>query len=79
MGLGSVEVLKKWNFPLHSRAQLVLKPEKGMDDARFKSDWFAQVPPNAYQKIWFFESTHSGKAPSPQHLPTLTHFQRFAK
>lgn len=96
MGLGSVEVLKKWNFPLHARAQLVLKPEKGMDDAKFKSDWFAQIPPNAYQKIWFFEnepvniylvleqhpqveiiffeSTHSGKAPSPKHLPTLTHF-----
>ncbi len=101
MGLGSVEVLKKWNFPLHAKAQLVLKPEKGMDDAKFKSDWFAEVPPNAYDKIWFFEnepvniylvneehpqvdivffeSTHSGKAASPKHLPTLTHFQRFSK
>jgi len=31
-----------WNFPLSEseKAYLVLKPEKGMDDAAFKRDWF---------------------------------------
>jgi hypothetical protein len=57
MGQGSRDVLLKWNFPLdNQKATLVLKPEKGMDDAEFKSDWFAQLPPGKFAKIWFFEN-----------------------
>ncbi len=57
MGVGSEEVLLKWKFPLDgNQARLVLKPEKGLDDAKFKSDWFAQIPRDSYQNIWFFEN-----------------------
>jgi hypothetical protein len=57
MGTGSGEILKKWGFPLeNSLSQLVLKPKKGMDDARFKSDWFLSIPKSSYGKIWFFEN-----------------------
>lgn len=57
MGQGSRDVLLKWHFPLDDkRSQLVLKPQKGMDDAQFKSDWFAALPEGKYQKIWFFEN-----------------------
>lgn len=56
MGTGSSEILKKWGFPVEPCAQLVLKPKKGMDDARFKSDWFLAVPKKNYQKIWFYEN-----------------------
>ncbi len=57
MGRGSEEVLLKWKMPLDgNQARLVLKPEKGMDDAKFKSDWFAQLPQGKYDTIWFFEN-----------------------
>ncbi len=57
MGQGSRDTLLKWNFPLDDkRSQLVLKPQKGLDDAKFKSDWFAAIPPEKYAKIWFFEN-----------------------
>lgn len=57
MGVGSEEVLLKWKFPLDgNQARLVLKPERGMDDAKFKSDWFAELPVNHYSLIWFFEN-----------------------
>ncbi len=57
MGEGSRRVLKKWNFPLDDqRSTLVLKPQKGMDDALFKRDWFVQFPREKYEKIWFFEN-----------------------
>lgn len=57
MGKGSAAVLNKWKMPLNdSNAQLALKPQKGMDDAEFKSDWFAALPSNKYKKIWFFEN-----------------------
>jgi hypothetical protein len=39
MGKGSRDVLLKWHFPLDDRqSTLALKPEKGIDDAQFKSD-----------------------------------------
>jgi hypothetical protein len=57
MGEGSRDVLLKWEFPLQApQSQLVLKPQKGMDDAEFKSQWFAQLPLGHYEKIWFFEN-----------------------
>ncbi|GIL17889.1 MAG: hypothetical protein BroJett040_16400 [Oligoflexia bacterium] len=57
MNQGTLDVLKKWNFPIHvPRAEVVLKPEKGLDDAQFKTDWFAALPEGVYQGIWFFEN-----------------------
>ena len=55
MGKGSVEVLKKWGFP-YQEGQLILKPERTLDDALFKNDWFVQLDKTPYQKIYFFEN-----------------------
>ncbi len=96
MKTGTIESLKKWDFPVDKdRAELVLKPYKELDDAEFKRDHFNIFPPD--EKIWFFEnepvnihlvlkdcpnvkiiyfdSVHSGKAPAPEGLPTITHFR----
>lgn len=57
MALGSEKVLLKWGFPLdQEQSRLVLKPVQGMDDALFKSDWFAEIPQGQFEKIWFFEN-----------------------
>jgi hypothetical protein len=57
MGKGSREILLKWKFPLdESHSRLILKPEKGMDDAEFKSDWFRDQPLSNYDIVWFFEN-----------------------
>lgn len=56
MGPGSVEVLKNWEFPLHEKAQLVLKPHRSMDDAQFKTDYFIEADKKGYAKIYFFEN-----------------------
>lgn len=57
MGEGSLHVLKQWDFPVEkSRAELVLKPDKKMDDALFKLDWFKEALQKDYQKIYFFEN-----------------------
>lgn len=57
MGTGSFDVLKKWGFPVgQERAQLVLKPKAGLDDAKFKREWFDQVAWDKIQKSWFFEN-----------------------
>jgi hypothetical protein len=57
MGLGSPEVLRKWNFPLDGKnSHLVLKPHRGMDDAEFKRDWFLDLDKTRYEIIWFFEN-----------------------
>ena len=41
---------------MDDKAVLILKPEKGMDDARFKSDYFLELPKNKYEKVYFFEN-----------------------
>lgn len=57
LGHGTREVLRKWKFPLdEKRARLALKPDKTMDDPKFKTDWFVQLPRDAYHDIWFFEN-----------------------
>lgn len=56
MGVGSEEILRQWDFPLHEKAQLVLKPHRSMDDAQFKTDWFIEADKQGYQKIYFFEN-----------------------
>lgn len=57
MGRGSLEVLEKWGFPCDgTKSRLALKPDKAMDDARFKTDWFLALPKDKYADIWFFEN-----------------------
>jgi hypothetical protein len=57
MGSGSALTLKRAGFPLDDRqTRLVLKPEKTMDDAEFKTDWFSCIPPKQYAEVWFFEN-----------------------
>lgn len=55
MGKGSEEVLKKWGFPCE-KGQLILKPERTIDDELFKNDWFVQFDRSSYAKIYFFEN-----------------------
>lgn len=55
MGLGSIEVLKKHNFPVDDHHQLILKPEKGMSDSKFKRDVFLELK-KQHSNIWFFEN-----------------------
>ncbi|WP_413290254.1 HAD family hydrolase [Bdellovibrio sp. HCB337] len=57
MGSGSALTMKRWGFPLDDRqTRLVLKPHKSMDDAEFKTDWFAALPEKQYADVWFFEN-----------------------
>ncbi len=57
MGAGSALTLKKWGFPLDNiQTHLVLKPHKDLDDAQFKTDWFASLPENKFSDVWFFEN-----------------------
>ncbi len=55
MGYGSKIVLEKWGFPC-ADGQLILKPEKAMDDELFKRDWFLALNRGDYDKIYFFEN-----------------------
>lgn len=57
MGSGSALTLKQAGFPLDDhQSRLVLKPHKSMDDAEFKTDWFACLPNQKYADVWFFEN-----------------------
>jgi len=57
MGAGTALVLKKWGFPLDDQqVQLILKPNKTLDDAEFKTNYFEQLPEGKYANIWFFEN-----------------------
>ncbi|MBO9666533.1 MAG: HAD family hydrolase [Bdellovibrio sp.] len=56
MGPGTLEEIKQWNLPLNDKAELILKPEKSMDDAEFKTDWFLAAQKKGYQKIYFFDN-----------------------
>jgi len=71
MGSGSALTLKQAGFPLDDhQSRLVLKPHRSMDDAEFKTDWFANLPLNHYSDIWFFENEpvniHHLRARQPQ-------------
>lgn len=52
---GTLEVLKKWGFPLEEK-NLFLKPEKEQDDELFKESWFKNLDHLQYKKIFFFEN-----------------------
>ena len=62
MGPGTVEVLKKWNFPtpddstLRSPVRLAMKPIQGSDDSLYKCGWFESIKPHTYSRILFFEN-----------------------
>lgn len=71
MGPGSALTLKQAGFPLDDQqTRLVLKPHRSMDDAEFKTDWFACLEPNKYADMWFFENEpvniHHLRARQPQ-------------
>lgn len=71
MGAGSALVLKQAGFPLDDQqTRLVLKPHRSMDDAEFKTDWFACLKQGHYADIWFFENEpvniHHLRARQPQ-------------
>ncbi len=53
---GTRESLKEWDFPTEDDgATLVLKPQKEMDDAEFKRDYFLSLETN-FDPLWFFEN-----------------------
>lgn len=52
---GTLEVLKKWGFPVNEK-QLYLKPSKEQDDELYKDSWFQQLNHSLYKKIFFFEN-----------------------
>jgi hypothetical protein len=53
MGKGTPRQLIKWNFPYDiERAKLIMKPQKGLDDARFKTDQLKALG----HVDWFFEN-----------------------
>lgn len=57
MGAGSALTLKHWGFPLDDiQTRLILKPHMSLDDAEFKTGWFAGLPTNQYADVWFFEN-----------------------
>ena len=62
MGPGTVEVLKKWNFPVPNEAsnkppvRLEMKPVQGSDDSIYKSGWFVSIKPHTYSRVLFFEN-----------------------
>lgn len=53
---GTVRVLKAQGFPTDGTGvEVILKPEAGMDDARFKVDVMKELI-GRYKKIWLFEN-----------------------
>ncbi|HEY8269928.1 MAG TPA: HAD family hydrolase [Pseudobdellovibrionaceae bacterium] len=73
MGPGSVQTLKQVGFPLDERqTRLVLKPHKSLDDAEFKTDWFAGLPQDQYAKMWFFENEPVNIHHLRQRLPAVS-------
>jgi hypothetical protein len=72
MGAGSALSLRQWGLPLNDEThQLVLKPDKAMNDAEFKTDWFRQIPAGKYDEIWFFENEPVNICHLQEHLPQI--------
>lgn len=72
MGKSTGPVLQRWGFPLgDSRARLTLKPDKELDDAEFKTEWFQKLPRHRYQEIWFFENEPVNIHHLRRHLPEI--------
>lgn len=72
MGAGSALTLKHWGFPLDDiQHRLVLKPEKTMNDAEFKTNWFRNLPADVYEEIWFFENEPVNICHLREHLPQI--------
>lgn len=56
MQKGTIEVLKKWGFPLEEK-NVHLKPHRSIDDHTFKVDWVCQnFPSQNNQDVYFFEN-----------------------
>lgn len=55
MSLGTKDVLRKWGFPCEDE-QLILKPNRTIEDESYKRDWFQSFDRSCYAKIYFFEN-----------------------
>ncbi|WP_413580499.1 HAD family hydrolase [Bdellovibrio sp. HCB288] len=53
---GTTAQLKQWNLPLNDQAILYVKPDKTMDDAEYKTDWFLADARQNYAKVYFFDN-----------------------
>lgn len=53
---GTTAQLKQWNLPLNEHAVLFVKPDKSMDDAEYKTDWFLADSRKHYAKVFFFDN-----------------------
>lgn len=57
MEFGTIESLKKWEFPLQPpQAELALKPHSSLEDSQFKRDYLLNVRSKTNHDIWFFEN-----------------------
>lgn len=57
METGTVESLRKWNFPLETpEQQLFMKPSAYMNDGEFKRDFMLQADKNSPSELWLFEN-----------------------
>ncbi|WP_413295104.1 HAD family hydrolase [Bdellovibrio sp. HCB185ZH] len=53
---GTTRQLQQWNLPLNDKAVLFVKPDKAMDDAEYKTDWFLAKERQGYDKVYFFDN-----------------------
>ena len=55
MGEGTKRVLLNWELPVNDHHKLILKPQKGMDDATFKRDVIIEIEAE-HDETWLFEN-----------------------
>lgn len=53
---GTTKQIQQWNLPLNDKAKLFVKPDKSMDDAEYKTDWFLSPERQHYAKTYFFDN-----------------------
>lgn len=73
MGKGTVQSLKKWNFPLTSENHLILKPDPAFEDSIYKLEELEKLKKN-FQTILFFENEPVILHLVHEHLPDIQMF-----
>ncbi len=57
MGQGSRKILRKWGFPLGPTAEeLILKPQKNLEDADFKVEELKKLLKKGHSPIWLIDN-----------------------
>lgn len=57
MGEGSRRVLRKWGFPLSSSSEeLILKPQKTLEDADFKVEELKRLLKKGFSNVWLIDN-----------------------